>query len=201
MHIEKFIQYIQFEKRFSHNTITSYKNDLSQFTEFHLNEYQVSNIEKADFQMIRSWIVYLVDRSVSTSTINRKLSTLKSFYKYLLKESVIDENPMIKIIAPKSNKRLPEFVGKENMNHLFEDIKFEEGFVGKRNKLIIEMLYFTGMRLSELINIKDMDVDLQNQQIKVLGKRNTSGYNQYPRTCFRLLADILILVVNIAKHV
>lgn len=172
MYIEKFIQFIQFEKRFSQNTITSYKNDLSQFTEFQLNEYQVNNIEKADFQMIRSWIVYLVDKSVSTSTINRKLSTLKSFYKYLLKEGVIDENPMIKIIAPKSNKRLPEFVGKENMNHLFEDIEFEEGFVGKRDKLIIEMLYFTGMRLSELINIKDLDVDLQNQQIKVLGKRN-----------------------------
>lgn len=172
MHIKKFIGYIQFEKRFSQNTITAYKKDLSQFAEYILSEYQLNDIEKANYQMIRSWIVHLVGKSVSSVTINRKLSTLKSFFRYLLKEAVIIENPMIKIIAPKSNKRLPEFVGKDNMESLFEDVGFDEGFVGRRDKLIIEMLYFTGMRLSELINLKDTDIDLHNQQIKVLGKRN-----------------------------
>jgi len=172
MHIEKFIQYIQFEKRFSPNTITAYKKDLSQFSEFIQSEYEVNNIINVNYQMIRSWIVHLIDESVSTTTINRKLSTLKSFFKYLLRENIILENPMVKIISPKSNKKLPEFVGNDNMESLFEDIKFDDGFVGRRDKLIVEMLYFTGMRLSELINLKDIDIDLHYQQIKVLGKRN-----------------------------
>ena len=148
MHIEKFIEYIQFEKRFSQNTIIAYKKDLSQFSEYIILEYQLNHIDKANYQMIRSWIVYLVGKSVSSGTINRKLSALKSYFKYLLKEAVIIENPMVKIISPKSNKRLPEFVGKDNMESLFKDVEFNEGFVGQRDKLIIEMLYFTGMRLS-----------------------------------------------------
>lgn len=172
MLIEKFIKYIQFEKRFSQNTIIAYTKDLSQFSTYILSVYQIREIEKSDFQMIRSWIVYLVGESVSSVTINRKLSALKSFFRYLLKEGVIRENPMLKIIAPKSNKRLPEFVGKDNMESLFRDIEFDEGFAGSRDKLIIEMLYFTGMRLSELINLKDTDIDIHSQRIKVLGKRN-----------------------------
>lgn len=172
MHIENFIQYIQFEKRFSPNTITAYRKDLSQFSDYLQTEYHLEEIEKSDFQMIRSWIVYMVGESASTTTINRKLSALKSFFKYLLKEAVITESPMVKIITPKSNKRLPEFVGKENMESLFQNIEFNEEFDGVRDKLIIEMLYFTGMRLSELINLKDSDIDIQSQQIKVLGKRN-----------------------------
>ena len=172
MHTKKFIEYIRFEKRFSPNTIIAYKKDLAQFADYLLSEYRIAGIEKADHQMIRSWIVYLVDQSVSSATINRKLSALKSFFRYLLKEAVIKENPMIKIIAPRSNKRLPEFVGKDNMESLLEDVEFDEGFAGKRDKLIIEMLYFTGMRLSELTNLKDSDIDLHKQQIKVLGKRN-----------------------------
>jgi len=172
MHIEKFIQYIQFEKRFSPNTITAYRKDLSQFSYYLKTEYNLAEIEKSDFQMIRSWIVYMVGDSASTTTINRKLSALKSFFRYLLKEAVITESPMVKIITPKSNKRLPEFVGKENMESLFQNIEFNEEFDGVRDKLIIEMLYFTGMRLSELINLKDSDIDIQSQQIKVLGKRN-----------------------------
>jgi integrase/recombinase XerC len=172
MYIEKFIDYIQFEKRYSPNTITAYKNDLSQFGEYLLTNYQIKQIEKANYQMIRSWIVYLVEQNDSNVTINRKLSTLKSFYRYLLRNEVIKENPMIKITAPKANKKLPEFVGKVEMDHLFEDVDFDPGFLGLRDKLLIEMLYFTGMRLSELIHIKDADIDLQNQRIKVLGKRN-----------------------------
>ena len=172
MLIEKFIKYIQFEKRFSQNTIIAYTKDLSQFSTYILSVYQIREIEKSDFQVIRSWIVYLVGESVSSVTINRKLSALKSFFRYLLKEGVIRENPMLKIIAPKSNKRLPEFVGKDNMESLFRDIEFDEGFAGSRDKLIIEMLYFTGMRLSELINLKDTDIDIHSQRIKVLGKRN-----------------------------
>jgi len=172
MHIDKFIEYLQFEKRFSQNTLTAYKKDLSQFTEFTLSEYQIKGIEEVSHHMIRSWIVHLVGELVSSVTIKRKLSALKSYFKYLLKDGMIKENPMMKINAPKSNKRLPEFVGKDNMESLFENIDFDDGFIGQRDKLIIEMFYLTGMRLSELINLKDSDIDIHNQQIKVLGKRN-----------------------------
>lgn len=191
MLIEKFIQYIQFEKRFSPNTITAYKKDLSQFSEFLSTEYNINNIEDSDYQMIRSWIVYLVGESASTTTVNRKLSTLKSFFKYLLRESVISENPMTKIIAPKSTKKLPEFVANDSMESLFNDITFDEGFVGHRDKLIIEMLYFTGMRLSELINLKDSDIDLNYQRIKVLGKRNKERLIPFSMVLHKSIEDYL----------
>jgi len=191
MLIEKFIQYIQFEKRFSPNTITAYKKDLSQFSGFLSSEYNIKNIEGSDYQMIRSWIVYLVSESVSTTTINRKLSALKSFFKYMLRESVISENPMIKIIAPKSNKKLPEFVTNDSMESLFNDVTFDDGFVGHRDKLIIEMLYFTGMRLSELINLRDSDIDLNYQRIKVLGKRNKERLIPFSMVLNKSIEDYL----------
>ena len=191
MLIEKFIQYIQFEKRFSPNTITAYKKDLSQFSGFLSSEYNIKNIEGSDYQMIRSWIVYLVSESVSTTTINRKLSALKSFFKYILRESVISENPMIKIIAPKSNKKLPEFVTNDSMESLFNDVTFDDGFVGHRDKLIIEMLYFTGMRLSELINLRDSDIDLNYQRIKVLGKRNKERLIPFSMVLNKSIEDYL----------
>jgi len=122
--------------------------------------------------MIRSWIVSLVSNSISSRTINRKISTLKSYYKFLLKENIVKTNPMVKIISPKTNKNIPEFVAKEKMDILFDDIEFGNDFEGTRNRLIIELFYFTGMRLTELIELKDKDIDENNQRLKVLGKRN-----------------------------
>ncbi len=172
MYIEKFVNYLRFEKRYSPNTIIAYENDLHQFFNYIKSEYQIEKIQNINYQIIRSWIVSLSNESISARTINRKLSTLKTFYKYLLKENLVKENPLVKVISPKTNKKLPEFVDKERMDTLFDEIEFSNDFRGLRDRLIIEMFYFTGMRLSELINLTDKDIDVQNLKIKVLGKRN-----------------------------
>jgi integrase/recombinase XerC len=122
--------------------------------------------------MVRSWLVSLLDNSVSTKTINRKISTLKSFYKYLSRESVIQANPMLKVIAPKNARSLPSFVKENDMDRLMTDILFDDDFTGWRNKLLIQFFYSTGIRLSELINLQLTDVNLDESTIKVLGKRN-----------------------------
>jgi len=172
MYSEKFIQYITFEKRYSPNTIIAYQKDLYQFFDFIAGKYNIKNIHDINHSIIRSWIVHLANDSISARSINRKLSTLKTFYKFLLKENLIKQNPLTKILPPKTKKRLPEFVNREKMDLLFDQVEFGDNFRGIRDKLIIEIFYFTGMRLSEMINLTDTDVDIKNLKVKVLGKRN-----------------------------
>jgi len=172
MHIQQFIKYIQSEKRFSEHTITAYTKDLQQFSSFISSEYNTTSASEINHHMVRSWIVSLVDKQTSSRSINRKLSTLKTYYKYLLKNELVKENPMAKIPPLKPDKKLPEFVSKQHMDLLLDEVEFEKGFEGARNKLIIEILYYTGMRLSELTELKDSDIDLNKLQLKVLGKRN-----------------------------
>jgi len=169
---ERFIQYIQFEKRYSSHTVISYRNDLNQFFSYLEQEYQISDIKKVDHFQIRSWLVSLMEHDISARTVNRKITTLKSFFKYLIRESIITDNPMIKIISPRISKRIPAFVEKDKMDILFDKIDFGEDFEGVRDKLIVGIFYMTGMRLSELVNLTLFDVDLQKRLIKVLGKRN-----------------------------
>jgi len=169
----KFITYLSSEKRFSEHTVKSYTTDLTQFTSFLADEFQiVDDINEIRFQIIRTWIASLLEKGVSPRSVNRKISTLKSYFKFLIREGVIVENPMTKVVAPKSKKRLPVFIEEDQIESLLNEVRFEEGFIGERNKLIIELFYVTGIRLSELINIKISDIDFQNQSIKVLGKRN-----------------------------
>ena len=172
MYIEQFTKYIESEKRFSLHTLTAYTKDLEQFFSYINNQYNPSSIHDIDHHMIRSWIVSLVNNDIKPRSINRKLSTLKSYYKFLRKENLASENPLIKIPPLKPEKKLPEFVSQEKMDLLLDDVEFENNFEGTRNKLIIEILYFTGMRLSELTGLKDSDIDLEKQQLKVIGKRN-----------------------------
>lgn len=172
MHIESFIQYIQYEKRYSQNTLIAYTKDLHQFCDFIHHMYQVNSVQDVDHQMIRSWIIQLVNNKVNARTVNRKISTLKTYYKYLLKENILSSNPLLKIISPKTNKSLPEFVSIERMDLLLDEVDFGDDFTGIRDKLILEVFYFTGMRLSELVNLKNGDIDISSQKIKVLGKRN-----------------------------
>jgi integrase/recombinase XerC len=172
MHIKQFIQYIQSEKRFSEHTITAYSKDLEQFSSFISSEYNTHSVTEINHHMIRSWVVFLVDQNTSARSVNRKLSTLKTYYKYLLRNKLVKENPMSKIPPLKPSKKLPEFVSSQHMDLLLDEVAFEDGFEGVRNKLIIEILYYTGMRLSELINLKDSDIDLNSLHLKVLGKRN-----------------------------
>ena len=172
MYLEDFINYIKSEKRFSKHTITSYETDLNQFFNYIKAESQITNPKDVSFKLIRNWISSLLENNLKSTSVNRKISSLKSYYKFLLVSNYVDTNPTLKLISPKSSKKLPVFVEKDNMDSLFDKDFFEDSYEGKRDKLIIELFYFTGMRLSELINIKTSDIDKVNSQIKVIGKRN-----------------------------
>jgi integrase/recombinase XerC len=141
--------------------------------------------------MIRSWIVYLMEHKVVPRSINRKLTTLKSFYKFLVREGMVEQNPMRKITSPKTSKRLPVFVDRERMDTLLDQAEFGEGYAGLRNKLIVEMFYSTGMRLSELVNLKEIDIDFHNDTLKVLGKRNKERLIQFSFKFSLLLKEYL----------
>ena len=171
MPILEFIKYIESEKRLSHHTVTAYRQDLNSFLSFLISEYEIDDLAKANHQMVRSWMVDLKQKDISNRSINRKLSSLKALFKYLLRNGQVKDNPLSKVIAPKSGKRLPVFVEQEKVDTLLE-ANNDNDHDSVRDNLIIEILYATGIRLSELIGIKDMDIDQENGQIKVLGKRN-----------------------------
>ena len=169
----KFITYLSSEKRFSEHTIKSYSTDLNQFALFLSTEFQiVDQINEISFQIIRTWIANLLEKGISPRSVTRKISTLKTYFKFLIRQGMLIENPMVKVVAPKSKKSLPVFIEEDQIASLLNEVQFEKGFIGQRNKLIIELFYVTGVRLSELINIKISDVNFISQSIKVLGKRN-----------------------------
>jgi integrase/recombinase XerC len=172
MERDSFISYIQFEKRYSPHTVNAYRNDIDQFYDFSDKKYGIVNIGDVNHMIIRSWIIDLIEHGLSARSVNRKLTSLKSFYKFLNSKGILEQDPMQRIISPKTSKRLPVFIEKEKMDTLFMDIDFGTGFQGARNRLILEMLYDTGMRLSELINLKVKDIDFHHSTLKVLGKRN-----------------------------
>tara|TARA_Y100001968_G_scaffold38716_1_gene29549 strand:- start:421 stop:1287 length:867 start_codon:yes stop_codon:yes gene_type:complete len=169
---KKFIQYLNTEKRFSSNTVSSYLTDLRQFYEYLYSKHAVERVEDINFQFIRSWISSILESGLTARTVNRKISTLKTYFRFLLKLGLITENPIIKIIPPKSEKKLPVFISIKNMSNLFNKIEFKDTFEGKRDKLILEFFYATGVRLSEIINIKVHDINFEKSYVKVLGKRN-----------------------------
>jgi integrase/recombinase XerC len=172
MEKDRFIAHLQYEKRYSSHTIIAYCNDLGQFYAFLHDQYGITDIRQVTHSLIRSWLVSLMEQKISPRSVNRKLTTLKSFYKFLLNEGTITENPMRKVTPPKTAKRLPVFVEKEKISLLFDSVDFGTGFPAIRDRLILELFYGTGMRLSELVNLKDRDIDFYNSTIKVLGKRN-----------------------------
>lgn len=171
--IDSFLQHIKYEKRFSGHTVISYENDLTQFRDFIKKEYLQEDISDVTYMMIREWFSVLMENEISAVSVRRKKAALNSFYKFLLREGKIEENPVSRVISPKAGKRLPVFVPEEQMSRLFsDDIDFGSGFKSKRDKMILEMLYATGMRLSELVNLKDQDVNTSEMYIRVIGKRN-----------------------------
>jgi len=173
MQKEKFIDYLSSEKRFSKHTITSYSVDIDQFLLFLSNKYQIKKeISDISFQIVRSWIASLLEKGILPRSVVRKISTLRTYFKFLIREEYIHENPMLKIVSPKSKKRLPLFIEEDKIESLLNEIDFDDGFIGERDKLIIELFYVTGVRLSELINIKISDINITNNIVKVLGKRN-----------------------------
>lgn len=171
-HISSFCDYLSHQKRSSPHTVIAYKKDLEQFFDFTNHSYSTSDVSEVDSSIIRSWIVSLLEKNISSNSINRKISTLKTFFKYLQKNGIVSDNPLLKIVSPKTKKSLPVFINEKEINNLFEGIEFENTFEGIQDKLILELLYSTGIRLSELIELKINSIDLISLTIKVLGKRN-----------------------------
>ena len=169
--IQNYLDYLLLEKRYSSHTVKAYRTDLKLFQSY-LKEIYTISIDKTNHAMIRSWLVEELNNGNSARTVNRKITSLKSFFKYLVKEEVIKDNPTLKISSSKTSKKLPQFVGLDDMNKLLDKLNFNNEYSGKRDRLIIEIFYSTGIRLSELINIKLKDVDTIKSQVKVLGKRN-----------------------------
>ncbi|KPL12582.1 MAG: integrase [Bacteroides sp. SM1_62] len=168
-----FLNYLQFEKRYSQHTIISYQTDLDQFEGYARNFFEdEEGLDRAGAKVIRSWIAHMMESGMSVRSVNRKITTLKTFYKFMMREQHIKINPMDKVISPKLKKTLPAFVEEEKMDELLDSHAFGKDFHGARNKLIIELLYLTGMRLSELIQLEDRHIDLYEHTIKVTGKRN-----------------------------
>jgi len=172
MHAEDFIQFLTSEKHYSPHTIAAYKNDLGQFHTFSISNYDLVNAVDLDHQVIRSWLAHLVESGVSARSARRKLSTLKSYFRFLLKRGLIGKDPMQKIIAPRASQKLPVFVGIHKMEKLFELISTDVGFIGIRNRLVMEMLYATGIRVSELVTLKHKDISMEAMTLMVTGKRN-----------------------------
>jgi integrase/recombinase XerC len=171
MFIERFIRYVRYEKRFSPHTIKAYETDLLQFQTF-LTTYETT-LAEATHTLVRSWVMECMEASTGAKSINRKISSLRSFYKFLQREGLMDKNPMAQVQAPKIPKRLPVIVEEAKLNTLLDDeALFSPGFEGLRNRVVLELLYGTGIRLAELLGLKNSDIDDYNQQIKVLGKRN-----------------------------
>jgi len=170
INIQAFLNYLKYQKRYSQHTIISYENDLSSFfnfLEFQFNENKLANIKST---FVRSWLADLKSANISSKTINRKISALKTFFKFQLKQGEIDVSPMATIVSPKQNKRLPEFVDKKDINTLFELVEFPDDWSGKTNRLVLQLLYNTGIRQSELIGLKENQIDFSKDTIKVLGK-------------------------------
>ena len=171
-HKESFLQYLQIEKRYSPHTVRSYLNDLDQFYSFLSEQGFSSDPVEATSHDIRAWIVSMLENNYSTVSVHRKISCLRVFYRYLRKDGIIKSDPLEKVVLPKRKKTLPVFVEEAAMNKLLDDFSFGEGFAGIRNRTIIEMLYLTGIRRSELIGLRNHDVDLSEGSMKVTGKRN-----------------------------
>jgi len=172
MNIQCFIDYLTHEMRYSRHTITSYDNDLHQYREYCQHQYELEDILTSTHVHVRSWIVHMSQKGIGVKSINRKISTLKSYFKYHKRRGNVDHNPMSRIVAPKVKKRLPSYVREENLKTLLTSDQFTQDFSGVRDFTIIELLYRTGIRRAELILISDADIDFSNKTLKVTGKGN-----------------------------
>ncbi|NCC10316.1 MAG: tyrosine recombinase XerC [Bacteroidia bacterium] len=172
MLIYSFLDYLRFERVYSENTVLAYGADLAQFERFVQEKLEKNDFLEVTPEHIRDWVVTLMDEGNTAASVNRKLSTLRSFYKFLLKRGVAQVDPTSKVSGPKKKKKLPSFLREKEMDYLLDDLDFGDGFKACRDRLIIEMFYATGIRLSELIGLDDSDVDFSSNFIRVTGKRN-----------------------------
>ncbi|PLX04691.1 MAG: integrase [Marinilabiliales bacterium] len=171
MAIEKYFQYIESEKRFSPHTIVAYRNDILEFRGFLEEEFEINDINQASAETIRSWIVSLLDSGLSPTSINRKISTLRSYFKFQLSRNLIKSNPALQVMAVKQSERLPKYINQDDLNELLNSFS-PNNFIESREKIVVELLYSSGIRLSELISLKYSSINKSLNTVKVLGKRN-----------------------------
>ena len=172
MSFQTFTDYLQLEKKYSQHTVTAYLKDLEDFQKFASEEYQYSEIVTVNYSIVRSWIVSLVDSGISNRTVNRKISSLKTYYKFLLKTSQIEINPLAKHKALKTSKKIQVPFSENEIGNVMELFREKEDFEGVRDRLVVELFYSTGIRRAELIHIRVGDVSFSQKSLKVLGKRN-----------------------------
>jgi len=170
--VDSFLKYLKFEKRYSAKTTLAYETDLRQFQEFLDKEFEKTPAHEANHGLVRSWIVTLVESGLDAVSVNRKIACLRSFFKFLIRQGHLKKDPMMKIKILKTKKKLPQFVHEQELVNILDNKKIESDFDGLRNLLILELLYGTGMRLSELIGLKDSSINLKDRTLRVLGKRN-----------------------------
>ncbi len=188
---ESFINYLKYEKRYSSHTTLAYEKDLDQFVLFCTETVGDFNIKEADSKLLRSWVLSLMERGYRPQSIKRKVSSVKAFFRFLMKNEVLETNPLTDIPLPKVRKKLPYFVNEENLHHLLDDGFFSDDFTGIRDKLIITLLYGTGIRRAELLQLKDIDFDRQNRLVRVMGKRRKERIIPYPDSINPLLEQYL----------
>lgn len=181
-HQESFIHFLTYEKRNSSHTVVAYQNDLDQFVQFCTEMTGEFDIKTMDRKLVREWVVRMMEEKLSPRSVRRKISSLSAFFRYLMKQEIVEANPVHDLPLPKVRKRLPGFVEESSLNHLLDDGFFPEGFTGVRDKLVIALLYGTGIRLNELLTLTDAHVDLGQYQIKVLGKRNKERIIPFSRS-------------------
>ncbi|WP_207432995.1 tyrosine-type recombinase/integrase [Sabulibacter ruber] len=189
--MELFFKYLQYEKRFSPHTIVSYQTDLQQFQEYLQEVYELEDLKAADHAIIRSWVVTLVQKDLDTRTIHRKIASLRSYFRFLVQRGILDTNPTVRIKAPKLAKKLPAFIPEDAFTQLLDQSEFPDNLKGQRERLILELLYGTGMRLAELTNIKIEDISLSAKTLKVLGKGNKERILPLNTSLVNALSDYL----------
>lgn len=198
--IRSFINYIKYEKRYSENTVISYQNDISQFYDFLEKNYSLQDINLVTHFILRSWVVSMMKNSMSPRTINRKISSIRKYFLFLKRENKILNNPTKKIIAPKIGKTLPKFIRKNEIDHLLDDVLKPVEYSEFRDKLIISILYNTGMRRAEMINLSDKDIDFINKTILVTGKGNKQRIIPVADSLLIEIKEFIIIRNNFFEH-
>jgi len=187
--IQAFTDYLKFQKRYSPHTVRSYHDDLVQFFDYLDVQFGKVALDQVNHSQIRSWLAKMKEHDIASRTINRKVSALKSFFKYFIKTGLLGETPMNKVVVPKISKKLPDFIKVEDAGKLIRSLQNTDDWKSLNTKMLVNLFYFTGMRLSELINLKESQVDFNRAQIKVLGKGNKERIIPVPSQAIQMIKD------------
>ncbi len=189
--IQDFVDYLKFQKRYSQHTVISYQTDLVSFFDYLYSQFGETALPDIKPSFVRSWLAQLKEKGLESKTITRKISTLKSFFKWLLRQQTITVSPMATIVSPKVSKRLPQFVDKDDIVTLLQYVEFPDDWDGKTQRLLIQLFYNTGMRQAELVGLKEMHIDKYNQSIKVLGKGNKERIIPVSKELMKLMEEYI----------